>query len=261
MNDLNGRHAHGIRLNSTLVAAISLGTVLAPLLIASGQELEDVFGAWKKRKESIGTGRFEWTETLLRTKEALADPLISNGDDVPAEGLTCEYNRSLLFSGEKMRYEQGPEEWVISPQRVYELVKVRRLHVWDGEVARSTKTIEDDSWADSGNVSGREILLQTHDMTPLALAFRPFIWRSAGEEPFVVGKERGRIDDDDCVILSKRIPRGREEWWLDPAKEYAVRRIIRKVSDLEVGRYDIEYQKDARFGWIPSTMGTHDAFG
>lgn len=168
--------------------------------------------------------------------------------------LQHEYERKLLFKGDKLRYSTNEPVWAISQKQYLAFEFVRAT---DGELY---KTLEErhlpGRFVHQGAIlpDAREQIRDLLAVKPLVLHFQPFRYDDDYLLQFTAVKYDGIIDQKRCVIL-ERIwdPRGHyiESLWLDPEQGFCIRRLLAQAGEMTRTRLDIFYDRDPDHGPIP----------
>jgi len=100
---------------------------------------------------------------------------------------------------------------------------------------------------------------QLPDVYPLVLALRPLEASISAVDlaHYSVAPTRGFIGDTSCMILDPSHqptlePKAVVSLWVDPTRDYVIRRAIVSFKGEERSRVDIDYASDPTCGWMPS---------
>lgn len=94
-------------------------------------------------------------------------------------------------------------------------------------------------------------------MRPVLLAIRPLDPNlgllGAGRAAVTAGRDNSWRRMESLMVLE--LPRDADGWktslWLDPERDFVIRRYLVVKGDLPVVEQTIDYFRDARFGWLP----------
>jgi hypothetical protein len=60
------------------------------------------------------------------------------------------------------------------------------------------------------------------------------------------------IEDHKCIVLEQTVQGSKESFWLDPARDFIILRVLRDYRGNAFEQLDISYSADEICGWIPS---------
>jgi hypothetical protein len=178
-----------------------------------------------------------------------------SGVPVPAEPTTFESRNRLVIDGDKIRFENN-HFLVTSLKR--KLSQTTMICCFDGTTSNAFYPHGFSGTEEPLGVvapSRRPDKLDSTYISPILLAFR-------GLNPvFITDSLTGLkpagttlvIDGATCEEYS--IARRNKEplrLWLDPARDYVIRRVRDLASKTNVIQYDIQYRRDDACGWVPT---------
>jgi hypothetical protein len=182
-------------------------------------------------------------------------------DPVPTEETKLESVNRLLVDGEKVRFENNHPTWHMPDGK---LVHPRRIFFFDGSIP---KRFYPEGMAGGGepfggiesSASQQEIMLFV--LTPITMAVRGL---NSSMCPYVYSemKATGVTVPIDGVMCEEHIiessPGKTRSCWLDPKRDYAVRRIRTIVKGKLERQMEIRYQQSEDLGSIPSAWVVSD---
>jgi len=231
----------------------------------------EAIAAWQKRQAAISTFRFAWTEEQTHPKGWLSNPRYPERERSAIPGLLIDRHyvvaKTLAVSSDKMRYsfeldrkEEPDGVDVIAPQGSNRGLGVRRhysyVSVFDGQVG----TIRLSSFLDHPPPTALQTTAnadaQNLDVRPILMAFRPLdpvmghrlIERAVpnGSRTFYRGKSTFLLEE-------RHDPAGwKTLLWIEPERDFIVSRYMVSFEQNHIIDIDIDYVRDARWGWIPS---------
>jgi hypothetical protein len=239
--------------------------------------IKTINAAWSKRQAAIRTARLGWREqkTVVELRDVLSSsPTDEPRSDVAADGLVpppmrrspvvVRYKQAgtLCLDGSRFAYTydaKGLEQLAPgSPVRLPSRFKV--VHT-ESEYLR----YGDRQAALSMPAAGPTAVLtlrrpdrcreaQYPDVYPLVLALRPLM-RSVSFvdlSHYRLLPTRGAVGETSCLILEPT-DGGLEavSLWVDPLRDYVIRRANVSFKGRECSRLDIDYSADPVAGWLP----------
>ena len=93
---------------------------------------------------------------------------------------------------------------------------------------------------------------------PILCAFRPFTSTetSLDESGPPVKVATGIIDGQQCFVISRQASEQHEvdfKVWVDPSREFSIVRVSKRYNGTLVTQYDINYERDPRYSWVPTS--------
>ncbi len=223
--------------------------------------IDQISAAWRTRQERVRSARLELTETELIP--AGAKPPLgmfpgtkkeSTGakrEPLPRTDISVECARTVLLSGRMLRMNREGSYW--HPARA-EVEEHKYISSFDGEVAKCF--YDEKSIGELGGFILKDARNQDFDnyhYLPIALAFRPCDLDMGGRDlaKYTVNPGMQTIDGRAYVVITGN-PRqsSYETLWLDPQRDFLVVRARDESGNSTT--FDISYQKDSSFGWVPS---------
>jgi hypothetical protein len=248
-------------MRTIVVPAVVLTTLTLLLLSrAAGQSAEDdtpAVAASRKRQEAVKTAYIEFRRTDVYPKGShpfgMSAPLRAK-NPWPPEDLKLESVNRVMLDGDKFRFENNHPVFVMNRG-----LADRYTHsAFNGSVAAALYPK-----GPIGN-GGPELIIRKnlsgfqevdHDPPlPIWLTLRG-LHPALGFGLIKKLKPSGLmhlIDGEPCEEYT--IPPGAEEtYWLDPAKNYVVRRILRFEKGRLSEQLDVRYHRHETCGWIPES--------
>jgi hypothetical protein len=276
----------------TRCALLWLGLIVASVVSltsaggVAGQEedppaIKAILRDWKKRQDRVKTVRYRVEGTLTFSKEAVA---IENSSprrkakwpklELRAVALQQRFFLLLDFTTNRHRVEHDSERWLISTGEILRKVK---KEVFNGEVSKFFGyTVSKEGKKENTNpdtpdltiLSGCQVQARIDKNYAPVLAGHGIIAISDNEE-FLPGKlktmpdmsvltvhGRGVYEGRSCVILRTHPYKGTRthfrEFWIDPARDSALVRIIDYSDKFPVRERTIVYEPTPG-GWLTSS--------
>src|SRR6266550_40626 len=231
----------------------------------------EIIVAWQKRQGAINTFRFAWMEEQTHPKGWLSNPRYPERERSAIPGLLIDRSyvvaKTLAVADNKMRYsfeldrkEEADGVDVIARQGGNRGLGVRRhysyVSVFDGQIGKSRLNSLLDHPPATIIQTTANVDAQNLDTRPILMAFRPM--------DAAMGH---RLIDRAITNLSRTFYRGKstlllEErhdpsgWktilWIEPERNFLVSRYVVSFEQKMIVDIDIDYARDARWGWIPS---------
>ena len=231
----------------------------------------EIITAWQKRQGAVNTFRFVWTEEQTHPKGWLSNPRYPERERSAIPGLLIDRSyvvaKTLAVAGNKMRYsfeldrkEEADGVDVVAPQGGNRGLGVRRHYsyvtVFDGRIGTTRLSSFLDHPPETITQTTANVDAQNLDTRPILMAFRPL-------DP-VMGH---RLIDRAITNLSRTFYRGKSTFLLEerhdpsgwktllliePERNFLVSRYVMSFEQKMIVDIDIDYQQDARWGWIPS---------
>ncbi len=224
--------------------------------------MDDIVVAWKARHQQIRSGRFAWTETKWIRKGTLpsSGPSTQADTPLPEDDTLISYNCTLVFEGERMRFESAGDKPLFQGA-----LDQHHTGVWNGAVGKDFRH--------GGEIPNGEVYDFAWDLTqqplwPFRVAFRMLHpqWFSLQIDEFVLSSRRDVIEGHPNIVIETapaiirkqaggRLPAWKDSYWISPDQDFAVTRYAR-TSDMLPGHsaeFRVSYQRDAEYGWYPST--------
>ncbi len=229
--------------------------------------MQDLAREWKSKHDQVRSGRFSWVESrwLGPARQAsfsrFSKPGPNGGPGVNEDAPLLRYDNTLIFDGERMRFERVGEEW---HPRKSALLTRHHIGVWDGSVGTVLRLDEDFAHA--------EIYALGWDLTqrplfPFRVAFRMLHpqWYSLQLDEFVFRREHETFEGHQCLVIesspedmqrrtAQRMPPWRYSYWISPVQDFSVVRFQRSQDSLPRPSEEISvsYRRDAQHGWYPA---------
>jgi hypothetical protein len=231
----------------------------------------ETIAAWQKRQGTINTFRFAWTEQQTHPRGWLSNPRYPERERSAIPGILIDRSyvvaKTLAVSGNRMRYsfeldraEEPDGVDVIASRGGNRGLGVRRHYSYVSVFNGQTGAVRLNSFLDhppgtllqaTANVDAQNL-----DARPILMAFRPL--------DAAMGH---RLIDRAITNLSRTFYRGKSTFlleerhdpsgwktilWIEPERDFLVSRYMLSFEQKEIVDIDIDYVRDARWGWIPS---------
>ncbi len=232
---------------------------LAPLL--RGQPaLSPGAAAAKKRQEAVKTLKVVFKRTEVEgagSASANAPRGLKPSTPVPARETTIESENRLFLDGDKVRYEDNHPLWEISTGK---LRKMDSVYAFDGTLAKLLHPYSNHG-GPLGSIekAAYQEKVKSYELTPLTVTFRglnPAICPDALADAKPSGVTLP-INGESCqeyVLARSSLV---ISLWMDPTKDYVIRRISKQRNGKIVEQHDITYQRNALVGWVPESWARH----
>jgi hypothetical protein len=218
--------------------------------------------AARARQQSVKTADIEFKQREIIPRGGKSDEnpdLYGPKAPVPANETTCESINRLVFDGEKYRYEDNHPTWgtfhVPNPQTI----KWSSISAFDGTTAKHFFERGIGFGNRSGSI-GQDPQVWTarpFSLDPITMAFRglnsDLSWRV-----IPAMKPSGNtlpIDWAPCQEYVINVTKSDQtfNFWLDPDKDYVVRRISHQSPGRLFAQTNIRYRRDDACGWVPDS--------
>ena len=231
----------------------------------------EVIAAWAKRQAAIKSFRFAWTEQQTHPKGWLSNPRYPERERASIPGLLFDRSyvvpKTLAVAGDRMRYsfeidrkEEPDGVDVIARQGSNRGLGVRRQYsyvsVFDGQRGTSRLATTLDHPPPTSLQTTANPDAQNLDTRPIMMAFRPL--------DAVVGD---RLLDRAVTNLARTFYKGKSTFlleerhdpsgwktirWIEPERDFLMSRYVVAFEQRIIVDIDIDYTRDARWGWVPS---------
>jgi hypothetical protein len=232
--------------------------VLSRASSQAGPSNAPAVAAARTRQESVKTVNLVLKQTEVFAKGGVSDrtpPPFKSKAPVPAKETTLESINRLVLDGEKVRYEDNHPGWHMPSGEQH---KRRVVSLFNGSVAKKyfpsgvsgkgnpVGTIDKDAWQDA---------MKSAVLTPITMAFRGL---DLAISPYLIGdlKPSGitlPIDGAPCQEHVVNFSDATKSFWLDPGKDYVVRRMRLQRRGHLVDQCDISYRRHDAWGWVPAS--------
>jgi hypothetical protein len=200
--------------------------------------------------------RFSLTEVYFKSTKPQVTPDVPKPKSLSLEKeVTLQSTNRLLIDGQKVRFENNRPRWLI-PERC--LLRRSSVGYYNGSIAKDFypkgKSVEGQA---EGQIYSGAKLWGVNDpvLSPLSLTFRPFT-RHLSEKWLEEMKPSGTsllIEGASCVEYVTKYAGGTHFYWLDPSKEYVLRRLRKEYKNWPSAQYDISYGQHSIIGWAPTS--------
>lgn len=231
----------------------------------------EVIAAWQKRQGAINTFRFVWTEEQTHPKGWLSNPRYPERERSAIPGLLIDRSyvvaKTLAVAGNKMRYsfeldrkEEADGVDVIARQGGNRGLGVRRhysyVSVFDGQIGTTRLSSFFDHPPATMLQTTANVDAQNLDTRPILMAFRPLdpVMGHRLMDRAITNESRTFYRGKSTFLLEERHdPSGwKTLLWIEPERNFLVSRYMVSFEQNHIVDIDIDYVRDARWGWIPS---------
>jgi hypothetical protein len=231
----------------------------------------EIIAAWQKRQGAINAFRFAWTEEQTHPKGWLSNPRYPERERSAIPGLLIDRSyvvaKTLAVSGGKMRYsfeldrkEEPDGVDVVARQGGNRGLGVRRhykyVSVFDGQTGTTRLNSFIDHPPATMLQSSANVDAQNLDTRPILMAFRPLdaVMGHRLIDRAVTNEARTFYRGKSTFLLEERHdPSGwKTILWIEPERDFIVSRYMLSFEQNHIVDIDIDYSRDARWGWIPS---------
>jgi hypothetical protein len=231
----------------------------------------DVVAAWRRRQQNIRSFHFSWTEAQCHRSGWIPNSRHPERERlaIPAQRIDRDYtvNKSLTVDGSTLRYsfeldraEEPDGVDVVARNDANDGLGVRRHYAYassfDGQrsevritsrLAAPPPTVQHfNGNVDAQNLDARPIMLALRALDPVLghLLLERAVTNSG--RTFHNGRSIFLLEERHDAAGWKTI------LWIEPERDYLVSRIIIAFEQQWIADIDIDYQQDARWGWLPS---------
>jgi hypothetical protein len=231
----------------------------------------EIIAAWQKRQGAINTFRFAWTEEQTHPKGWLSNPRYPERERSAIPGLLIDRSyvvaKILAVSGSKMRYgfeldrkEEPDGVDVVARQGGNRGLGVRRhykyVSVFDGQTGTTRLSSFLDHPPATMLQTSANVDAQNLDTRPILMAFRPLdaVMGHRLIDRAITNQSRTFYRGKSTFLLEERHdPSGwKTLLWIEPERDFIVSRYMVSFEQNHIVDIDIDYSRDARWGWIPS---------
>ena len=234
-------------------------------------EKSEALTAWRARQRAVGSFRFEWTERQVHPSGWLSNPRYPEPERLSTPALNVERSyvvtKTLTVHGDTMRYtfeldrpeeadgirvtQQGGSNRGLGVHRHYTYVSA-----YDGRQGTRTLTTFLDGPPPTVLRSVANVDAQNLDARPILMTFRALdpVMGDLLLERAVTNLTRTFYRGKSTFLLEERHdPSG---WktirWIEPERDFIVSRFVVLFEQKPIVDIDIDYVRDARWGWVPS---------
>lgn len=231
----------------------------------------EIIAAWQQRQTAINTFRFAWTEQQTHPKGWLSNPRYPERERSAIPGLLVDRNyvvvKTLAVAGSRMRYsfeldrkEEPDGVDVIDRRGANNGLGVRRHYSYVSAFDGQRGVVRMSSFFDHppGTVlqTTANVDAQNLDVRPLLIAFRP-LDPAMGHlliDRAVTNLSRSFYKGKSIFLLEERHdPSGwKTILFIEPERDFLVTKYVVLFEQKRIIDIDIDYVRDARWGWIPS---------
>jgi hypothetical protein len=221
----------------------------------------DVLDAWQRRQSAIHSFHFAWTELQTQPRGWIANPRYVERERLAAPSLENRryaVNKTLVVSRDSMRYSytldrRAEGETTGNGDRRH--YSYAYESVFDGRrnVARATSlndtpgtTTRSNDNSDAQNLDTRAILTALRPLDPILGDL--LVDRAVPNLARTMYRGRSTF-----LLEERRDPLGwKTIMWIEPERGFLVSRFVLMFENTCVVDMDIDYARDARYGWIPT---------
>ena len=232
---------------------------------------DSALAAWRRRQDAITTFQFSWTERQTYPVGWLPNPRYPERERARLPALqrdrTYTVSKSVVVDGNKMRYtfeldraEEPDGVRVTSPTGETRGLGVHRhytyLSVFDGTRGEVRMTTFLDSPPPTVQPTTTNVDAQNLDLRPILMALRPLdpVMGHLLIDRAVTNEHRTFYRGKSTFLLEERHdPSGwKTILWIEPERDYLVSRYGVEFEQKPIVDIDIDYTRDATWGWIPT---------
>ena len=251
-----------------------LQSALGPMQVDPSRPVppkDSTIAAWRRRQDATKTFQVSWTERQTYPVGWLPNPRYPERERLRLPALdrdrTYTVTKSLAVDGGRMRYTfelDRPEEAdgirVQAPSGATRGLGVRRhytyVSVWDGARGEVRMTTFLDSPPPTVEVTTANVDAQNLDLRPIMLALRPLdpVMGHLLIDRAVTNLHRTFYRGKSTFLLEERHdPSGwKTILWIEPERDYLVSRYFVAFEQKPMVDIEIDYARDATWGWVPS---------
>lgn len=221
----------------------------------------EVLNTWQRRQSAIHSFRFTWSEDQIQPRGWVPNPRYAERERLTAPSLDDRrqiVNKTLELGGDTIRYSyvldrraEG-ETTGNSDRRHYSYTYES---VFDGSQSVARATSLDDTPATTARTKESRDA-QNLDTRAILMALRPLdpVLGDLLVERAVPNLARTFYRDRSTFLLEeRRDPLGwKTILWLEPERDFLVSRFVVVFENTCVVDMDIDYERDTRYGWIPT---------
>lgn len=251
----NMRFQFGCRLT---VLRLGIGTLLLGGA-ATANDVESAVNAARKRQDLVKSIAIELQWTDIHTKGSVSEEgsaLTKSKVPIPREETKLESVFKMKIDAAKVRLENNHPAWQLPTGELYQK---KSINVYDGSNA---KTFFTSGMGKSDIPFGiiqsepRQDRAKLFILTPIVMGVRGL---NPSMSPFVFGDLKATglaLSIDGATCREFTLPTGSDalmSFWLDPEREYVVRRMRRMKQGRLESQSDIQYRTDPVIGWMPNS--------
>lgn len=227
--------------------------------------VDKVFQAWKERQRCVRTARFQMDVSQTHPKGSQLgsnDVAVMRGrasnpkaGPVPPHDTTVALKWSLSLNGDWMRFLNEGPRWEV---KLDQFIPQKYISVYDGE--ESKRFFE--KWGEGVHPLGF-VNMEKHnpditafDLWPILLTYRalhPTMDLLFHDKPWVLAPGTGVFQERNCVILERQEGVRKYSCWVDPERDFTIRRVVETLNGNVGILLDIAYRNDPSHGWVPSS--------
>lgn len=225
--------------------------------------LDLIHHVWKSRQASVRSLKFDWVDQQYVTKGSisrLAEIALRKKSEqsIPSDDMVQEVKTFLSIDGDKMRYSFDGPMWSESKQR---FVPQQYISTYDGKTSSYywPPGVREGNGAILARKYNKDV--STFHVMPLLINYRLFNTSMTNHrlQEVIPTEEKGVVGDRLCLVMKEKSRLDRKSLyllWIDPERDFIVRRLEFLRNDELALRMDIDYSRDAQYGWVPNSWQT-----
>lgn len=240
----------------TVLLLLSLSLLIGSATPAAAQGEADLVAieqAWQARQEKARTAEFRWTEVIASYEHIAPCPIQPQGGQFIS---LQEKVHTLALDEDRVRYTCF-HEVLLDPDKldrmsfeacVFDGKTIKKyippgLNIFNAQGQAQVRV--DDEHPHVKEISLQPLMLTYRGLTPKMCDFPLSVLKLLPQRESFAGRE--------CLVLSDQrvIERYARTIWVDPARSYAVVRILGKYEFKDGFEVDITHVYDPQYGWIP----------
>jgi hypothetical protein len=247
------------------VSAILSLLIVSSALAQSGKDGDPAVAAARKRQDFIKSATIEYKRIDVETAGSRTSdispnlkPLVKNR--VPDRQTTSESKNRVLLEGGKIRIEDNHPRWNVSKGLLVPTAVIAVADEETGKILFPSGLSGDQKPAGFLQGAGDRTEFSDACLNPILIHFRG-IHPEVCPYPLTTVKPSGislPIDGSICKEYSVALGKLDVRVWVDPSKEFAVRRLTKAREKQLTHRLDVEYRQDPKWGWLPKSWVIHE---
>lgn len=223
--------------------------------------IDDIARAWREREQRFRSGKIVIEEARFVPRGGLDEirvirPEVASQGPIPPKDTLQKYRRTLMFEREKLRYSEDEPVWSLPDAR---FETRHQDHVWDGKVGKSLrKETPQDTFDYVGHLwPNARMIASMARLRPVMAHYRPSHGDLSQIRRYSFTGRRGQIDMSSCIVLEASVGADaisgvKRSIWVDPERDFIVRRWMSELDGRTLGKTDLFYSEDRAHGWLPS---------
>jgi len=227
--------------------------------------LKTIEKCWKDRQERIRSVRIDWIEQHTVPKGQVTDSVgrlpggvkrleemgIAPGSTIPPEVVTFSTTATFSFDGEKVRLDYDDKQWS-GKKNAY--VTQPETTVFDGKERK--RYLRQGTSYTPWPFGSRQVshpFRSSLVLGPLVMTFCPIHkeMRLFDVHALTPTGRQMVVGSRPCLELQRRKTNSEISIWVDPARDFAVTRVLSMLNERIMYKIDIKYEKHSSGEWIP----------